>query len=370
MKNVSVIIMLLLFQTGFAQDYYLLAGTYTKTNSKGIYVYTFDSKTGIAKPVSNIFTDNPSYLAIDQDGKHVYAVNEMGGGKGAVSSFSFDKKNGTLHFINNELTNGDDPCFIDLDATGKWIAAANYSGGNFTVFPVKSDGSVGAAAQTIQHTGSSVNKDRQEKPHVHSTVFSTDNRFLVVVDLGMDKITVYPFDASKEKPVTDEPVELNTPAGSGPRHILLNPSKPFAYLISELSGNITVYDYGGDKIDSIQTISSYPADVTGEKGSAAIHFSPDGKFLYASNREGSNTISIFSVDEATGKLTSLGFSSTGGDQPRDFTIDPTGNFLLAGNVKSDNIIIFNRDIKTGLLKNSGKKITIPQPTRLLFTHIK
>jgi len=371
MKVFTFILLLSVYQVSYSQSSYLISGTYTNAEkSKGIYIYEFNSAAGTAKFISSIYTDNPSYLALDKNSSHVYAVNEVGDGKGAVSSFSFDKKNGSLHLINRQLTNEDDPCYISIDSSNKWAAVANYSGGSFSLFPIMADGSLGASVQTIRHSGSGPNRDRQEKPHVHSTVFSPGNHFLAVTDLGTDKISIYPFNASKEKPVTEQAVEINTSPGSGPRHILFNPSKPYAYLIEELSGNVTVYGYTEGKLDSIQSISAHPAGFKGEKGSAAVHFSPDGKYLYASNRGESNTISIFSIDNLSGKLTSIGFQSTGGDHPRDFTIDPSGKFLLVGNMKSGYISIFARNPHSGLLKDTRRKINITEPTHLLFTRIR
>jgi 6-phosphogluconolactonase len=371
MRVISLILLLIISGTGFSQEYYLFAGTYTNAEkSKGIYVYKFNAKTGTATFVSSKFTDNPSYLALDNNSSHLYAVNEQGDGHGAVSSFSFDKKSGRLDFINKQTAHGDDPCYISIDAINKWAVVANYSGGNFSIYQIKKNGSLDTAVQIIQHTGHGVNKDRQEKAHVHSAVFSPDKHFLAVTDLGTDKITLYPFDASKEKPITGQPFEINTAAGSGPRHIIFHPSKPFAYVIEEMSGNVTAYDYENDRLGPIQTISAHPADFKGAKGSAAIHFSSDGKFLYTSNRGESNSIAVFSVNSSTGKLTLAGIQSCGGKEPRGFSIDPSGKFLLSGNMNSGDISIFRLNPKTGLLSNTGRKIAIPKPTYLLFTHIK
>ncbi len=367
MRKLIAIALSVLSTPAFSQHYSLLVGTYTMTGSRGLYTYEFDAKTGEAKLLNTLFVENPSYLVLNKNADHIYTVNESGPNKGGVSSFSFNKNTGAMHLINQVPSHGDAPCYIAIDASNKWLAVANYAGGSLAVFPVESDGSVGEAVQVIQHTGNSVNKDRQEAAHVHSTVFSPDNHFLAVADLGTDKVSLYPFDAKKEKPLSDMPIEINATPGSGPRHILFNPTRPFAYLIDELAGNITTYRYKSGKLDRIQTISSHPAGFTGDKGSAAIHFSPDGKFLYASNRGESNTISIFSINSSNGMLVNKGFQSTGGDHPRDFNIDPSGNYLLAGNTKSDDITIFKRDRKTGLLKDSGRKINIPQPTVIVFT---
>lgn len=371
MKSVALILTLIMAQQSFSQTYYLIAGTYTKPKkSEGIYTYAFDANTGDTKLVSTTYTVNPSYLALSKDRAHIYAVNENGDDKGAVSSFSFNASTGKLQPIGtSHLSHGDDPCFVGIDATGKWAAVANYTGGSLSIFPVQADGSLGEAAQTITHTGTGPDKERQEKAHVHSTVFTPDNKYLAVADLGIDKIMLYPFDASQAKPLKEQAAVVNTPPASGPRHIIFHPSKPYAYLLCELSGTVIAYHYENGKLGELQKLSSHPADFKGDVGSAAIHFSPDGKFLYASNRGVSNSIAIYSVDGA-GKLKSVGFQPTGGDHPRDFTIDPSGNFLLVGNMHSDNIRIFKRDKATGLLTDSGKKIDILQPTVLMFTQIK
>jgi len=371
MKPVVFILTLLMTQQSFSQTYYLIAGTYTKPKkSEGIYTYVFDSKSGDARFVSSIYTENPSYLALNKERTHIYAVNENGNDKGAASSFSFNASNGSLQSLGTtRLSHGDDPCYAGLDATGKWVAVANYTGGSLAIFPVQADGSLGEAAQVIAHSGTGPDKERQEKAHVHSTVFTPDNKYLAVADLGIDKLMLYPFDATSSKPLDEKAVEISTPPASGPRHLVFHPTKPYAYLVCELSGTVIAYHYQNGKLTELQQLSSHPADFKGDIGSAAIHFSPDGRFLYASNRGVCNNIAIYSVDNS-GKLNLLGYQPTGGDHPRDFTIDPSGNFLLAGNMISGNIAVFKRDKTTGLLTDTGKRITIPQPTVLLFTQIK
>ncbi len=370
MKFTALLLFLFIAQLTFAQSHYLFAGTYTHDQkSKGIYVYTFNSVTGETRFISSIFTENPTFLTFSADNRYVYAVNETDSGRGSISSFSFDKK-GKLNYISKQLTNGDAPCYVEIDRSNKWAVVANYSGGNFSVFPILKDGSLGASVQTISLQSTGTPKESQAKSNAHSAVFSPDGHFLTVADLGGDKLVVYPFDSFKEKPVSEKGMEISTKPKSGPRHIVFNPDKPFAYLIEELSGYISAYNYKDGKFTLLQNISSHPAGYTGEIGSAAIHLSKDGKFLYASNRGGSNTISAFSVDSVSGKLDMIGLQPSGGEHPRDFTIDPSGNYLFAGNMNSGFISVFKRDRRTGLIKESGQKIYIPHPAHLLFMKVK
>lgn len=345
---------------------YLLLGTYTTGKSEGIYVYKFNSLTGdfnyvsIAKNVKN-----PSYLAVSPNEKYVYAVNETNGKTGfggSVTSFSFNKQTGVLSELNKQASGGNDPCYITTDKAGKWVFVANYSSGTVSVLPVKKDGSLDSAVTVIQHEGGGVNSDRQEKPHAHSTVLSKDNSYLFAQDLGIDKIMIYSFN-NKTGQLTPAPTPyVETEPGTGPRHFEFHPNNKYAYLIEELSGSISVYNYQGKgQLELIQNISALPPDYTGPVGSADIHVSPDGKFLYASNRGESNTIGIFKINQQTGMLALAGHQSTLGKTPRNFNFDPSGNFLLVANQNSDNVVIFKRDKQTGLLTDTGKKIEVGNP---------
>lgn len=365
MRLFILIVMLMTVQNLNAQEVYLLAGS-TKGKSEGINVYKFNTATGDLQPVSMIFVENPSYLVVSKDKKHVYSVTENGDKKGAVNSFSFDQATGKLNLINTQLSNGDHPCYISVDNTNKWVAVGNYTGGNFSVYPVKQDGSLGEAVQIIQHTGNSVNKERQEKPHVHAVVFSPDGKFLAVTDLGTDKIMVYPFNPDSEKPVNEKAIEVSSKPGSGPRHIIFHPDRPFAYVIEELSGEVSAYRLKDGNLEHLQSITSHPKDYKGDIGSAAIKLSKDGKCLYASNRGESNTIAVFAIDPSNGKLKSKGIAKSGGKAPRDFTIDPSGGYLLSANGDSDNITIFKINGKNGMPEDAGKQISIPQPMCLVF----
>lgn len=367
MKYRLLLAFVLISVCSLAQDVYLFIGTYTGTGSKGIYVYRFNTNTGKATWVSN--TDsmvNPSFLTLSKNGKYLYSVSESGGNfPGKVNAFSFDKKKGQLQFINAQTSGGDNPCYVSVTKNGKWVAVGNYSGGNLSVFKTNANGSLQTAAQFIQHSGISVNKQRQEKAHVHSTVFSPDEKYLFVPDLGIDKVMIYKFNAASNLPLEPaEPAFAETAQGTGPRHFVFHPTKPFAYLIQELTGQVGAYKYFKGKLESIQQIATHPDDYKGVPGSADIHISPDGKFLYASNRGGENNIAIFAINEATGALEAKGYQSVLGIKPRNFCIDPTGNFLLVANQDSGNIVIFKRDKETGLLTATGDEIKIPKPVCL------
>jgi 6-phosphogluconolactonase len=344
----------------FSQTSYLLVGTYTTGTSKGIYVYKFNSATGDFDSVSMISTPNPSFLSVSGDEKFVYAVHEIakGGNGGEIAAFSFDKKSGQLQLINQQLSGGDHPCYVDVDKTGKWIASANYTSGSLSLLPVNNTGGLETAKTTIQHSGYGPNADRQKGPHAHSSMFSPDNKFLLSADLGIDKLLVYSFN-SENGSLTNNDSFVVEPGG-GPRHFTFHPSGKYVYLIDEMTSMIHVLGWKKGKLRALQNISSVPPMQSGS-GSADIHVSPDGKFLYASNRASSNTIAIFKIDQKTGELESFGFQSTFGKTPRNFNFDPSGNFLLVANQDSDEIVIFKRNKDSGMLLDSKKRIKVGNP---------
>ena len=344
-------------------DFHLLIGTYTSGKSEGIYVYKFNAKTGEfeAESVANGLK-NPSYLVVSPDEKYVYSAGEIDK-NGAVYAFEFDKKTGNLKQLSTQSSNGNYPCFVDIDKTGKWVFAGNYGAGNLTVLPVEANGGLGKPTQTIQHEGKSVNPDRQEGPHVHSVNVASNNVDVFVPDLGLDKIFTYSLDAKTGKLSPGNPTFTKVQDGSGPRHFTIHPNGKFAYVIQEISGDVTAFDYKKGALNAIQTISAKPAGHTGDFNCADIHISPDGKFLYGSNRVHDSLV-IYSIDTKTGKLTYVAHQSVMGKKPRNFMIDPTGNFVLVANQDSNNIIIFKRDMKTGLLTSTKKEIAVPNPVCL------
>jgi 6-phosphogluconolactonase len=349
-----------------AQKFYLFVGTYTNTDSKGIYIYEFNSANGQFNWISN--TDsvtNPSYLTISKDEKFVYAVNETNGiNPGRVTAYSFNKKNGTLHFLNTTASGGDDPCYISTTSDNKWLTVANYTSGTATVFPINKNGTIAPYSQII-YDSIYRNSGEIATPHVHETVFSPDEKYLLTPDLGLDEIITYRFDSAIKQPlILTSAAFTKSEKGSGPRHLVFSKNKRFVYLMHEMDGTVTAYDYNKGKLSKIQKIATFPEGFAGRKDGAEICISPDGKFLYASDRGDLNTIAIFSIDPVSGKLTLKGTESTFGKGPRNFIIDPTGNYLLAANQDSRNIVIFKRDRETGLLIKTDKEIKIPRPVCL------
>lgn len=362
MRLFSFILLLFVATTAVAQkSYYLLVGTYTKGKSVGIYVYDFNKKNGAVKIVDSVQTPNPSYLAVAPNQKFVYAVSETqrGNFSGKIRSFSFDRRTGKLNFINEEPSVGDNPCYIILDKTGKWVIDANYTSGTLSVLPIKSDGSLGEAVSSSQHSGRGPNAQRQEGPHVHSTVLSPDNKYLFVQDLGLDKIIIYSFNDKTGAIARKDSVKLQ--AGSGPRHFTFHLNGKWAYLIQEMGGTVTAFDYQNGKLKPVQTISNLPSNFNQYFTSADIHVSNDGKFLYASTRDSANIITIYKINQKTGKLSVVGRQSVLGKTPRNFNFDPGGDYLLVANQNSDNVVIFKINHQTGLLSDTGNRIDVGSP---------
>jgi 6-phosphogluconolactonase len=347
-------------------EFYLLIGTYTTEGSEGIYVYKFNSEDGSLSYVSETAgVKDPSYLAVSPDHRFVYAVNERADSSEAtVSAFSFDKANGTLSFLNKQSSGGGAPCYVSVDETGSMVFVGNYLGGSLAVFPVRENGSLGAFTDHIRHKGSSVNTTRQESPHVHCTLVTPDNKYLMVADLGIDQVLTYPI-LHTDKTLSEIPKAVfNASPGAGPRHVTFHPNGKFAYLVNELDGTVVAFRYTDGTLDPVQSITTLPDDYDGAISGADIHVSPDGRFLYASNRQDLNTIAIYSVNEQTGKLTYIDQQPSGGVHPRNFTIDPTGKFLLVANRDTDNVVVFRRDKETGRLTSTGSEVELSMPVYL------
>ncbi len=347
-------------------------GTYTQRGSKGIYLARLDlasgklSLEGLAGEVVN-----PSFLALHPSGKYLYAVGEVGqfagGMGGAVSAFAIDPETGKLALLNQKSSRGAGPCHIVIDRTGKNALVANYGGGSVACLPIADDGQLGDAISFFQHEGSSVNPRRQERPHAHSINLDPANRFAMAPDLGIDKIMIYRFDAAAHRLEPNNPPAAAVAPGSGPRHFAFHPTARYAYGINELASTITAFEYDAARgaLTTLQTISTLPEGFQGNNTTADIHVHPSGKFVYGSNR-GHDSIAIFAVDLATGKLTAVGHEPTQGKTPRNFGIDPSGTFLLAANQDSDNVVAFRIDQATGKLEPTGQSIRVPMPVCVKF----
>lgn len=353
----------------------LFVGTYTSVGkSEGIYVYGFNRETGKVelKQVVKGVAD-PSYLTVGKDGKFLFVANELlefeGKKSGTVSAFAINRKTGGLEFLNKQPSLGGAPCFVTSSKNGSFALVANYLGGNVASFPVGSDGRLGPSSALAQHIGFGPNKDRQEAAHAHSITLDRNNRFAFAADLGIDRLMIYAFDdkTGKLTPNAAQPHFQSKP-GAGPRHFEFHPQGKHAFLINELDFTITVlaYDDKLGMLKELQTVPTLPAGAsTAGVSCADIHVSPDGRFVYGSNR-GHNSIVTFAFDEKSGMLTLVGHTPTGGKKPRNFVLSPDGKFLLVANQDSDSVIIFARDEATGKLTATGSKIDVPTPVCLKF----
>ncbi len=338
----------------------LLVGTYTKKGSEGIYYYKINPETGDAKQVGlgkNIV--DPSFLVLSKSGEYLYAVSEEEGG----SVVAYSVKDTALIQLNKASSGGVHPCHITIDQTGKWILVGNYSDGSLSVLPILADGKVGEPIQTIKHSGSGPNKDRQTSPHVHSINIAPNNIDVFVPDLGIDKVMAYRFDANTGKLV--EGNSLSVKPGSGPRHMSFSPDGKFAYLIQEMGSQITSFKYTDGQLEKIQEISTLPEGFEGNNACADIHISPDGKFVYGSNRF-HDTIVIFERNLATGQLQLVSHHSVMGAVPRNFSLSPDGKLLLVANQDTDNIVLFDRNESTGKISPKGKEIKVSMPVCLIW----
>src|SRR5208337_760563 len=366
-----------------SHNYLVLVGTYTnKTDSKGIYAYEFDTETGklTAKGLA-VETPDPSFVAIHPNGKFVYAVNESGK-ESAVSAFALDAQSGKLTLLNQLPALGEDPCYITFDKTGKYVLIANYTSGNVAVFPILADGKLGPHTALVKDAGPlGPNKQRQEGPHTHWIGLSARNRFAYVADLGLDRVMIYKFDATKGTLAREEAPPPDTKAGAakpddafsailipgtGPRHVAFSADGKFMSVMGELQSTVTVFaNDARETYRQIQNISALPEGFSGRNDAAEIALHPSGKWLFTSNR-GHDTIAVFAVDPQKGTLQRTGDFPTGGKEPRHFAIDPTGRFLLAENQLSNSIVVFGIDPATGALTQVSKTDGVPSPVCLVF----
>ena len=347
-----------------AQDI-LYVGTYTDRGSQGIYVLEFDRATGTLSERQTVEDkESPSFLAVHPNGKYLYAVYREGNNandkNGTVTAFAIEPTTGNLRKMNEQSSEGAGPCHVSVDPQGKLVYVSNYGGGNLAVYPIGEDGRLAKASAVIQHTGGSVNPDRQQEPHMHSMVPSEDGDVVYASDLGTDQIVRYQPDRSSGKLVARQPPVASTP-GAGPRHFALHPSGAWAFSIEELSSTLAAYqvDKNTGNLSLVDRVTTLPQGASAAGNSTAdIHVSPDGTFVYGSNR-GHDSIVIYAIDADTGRLTYVGNEPTQGAHPRNFCLDDQGEFVWVANRDTDNVVVFKRDTHSGKLTYTGNQLKVP-----------
>ena len=355
-------------------DTLVYVGTYTGPKSKGIHLFRLrpEGSEPFLEPLGLAAEfPQPSFLALDPARRRLFAVNESGtwsGQKaGSVASFAIDPASGQLRKISETSSGGAAPCHLTLDRTGRNLLVANYSAGNVAVIRVGDDGHLSEPTSVQQHSGSSINRQRQQGPHAHAVTLDPAERFLFVCDLGIDRVMIYRFDADRGTLTPHEPAFAPLKLGAGPRHLVFRPDGRFAYVVNELDSTVTAFAYEANRgrLTEVQSVSTLPTGFTGRSTTAEIQVHPNGRLLFASNR-GHDSLSIFRIDPEKGTLTAAGHHPTGGRTPRHFGLDPTGALLAMGNQESDTIVLARIDPETGALTSSPRTASAPSPVCHVF----
>jgi len=350
------------FAAAKAKQFRVYIGTYSRGESKGIYSFVLDTGAATLKPEGLAAeAENPSFLAIHPSGNYVYAVGETEKYKtenaGSISAFKIDHSTGKLQKLNDASSGGAGPCHVNVSRNGQFLVAANYGAGSCCAYAIDSTGALGKRTAFHQHSGSSVSP-RQTGPHAHSVNFDRANKHVIVADLGLDKVLAYKFNAATG--AMEHGTAASLKPGSGPRHFTFHPKGKFAYVINELTCTVTAFKWNNGSLTEIETVTTLPEPLKQGYSTAEVVAHPNGRFLYGSNR-GHNTIAVFQIDQATGKLKSIEHKSTQGAVPRNFAIDPTGQFLIAANQNSNTIVLFRINQQTGALDAVGAPIPAPMP---------
>ena len=368
-RTVGVLCLMLAMPAAAQDDLRVYFGTYTRGESEGIYLSQLDTKSGKLTDAELVAkTENPSFLALHPSGKFLVAVNEVaefqGQPGGGLTTFAIGPQ-GRLQQLGATATEGAAPCHVVIDRTGKFALAANYTGGSVSVIPIQTDGKPGKLSQLIRHQGSSVTR-RQQSPHAHCVRFAAGDRFAFAADLGMDQVRIYQFDAATGRLNDAATPAVDLAPGAGPRHFTFHPNGRFAYVINEMQSTVTAmtYDPSSGRLRTIQTLSTLPAGFAGRNSTAEVVVSPDGKHLYGSNR-GHDSLAAFAIDSATGRLSAIGHFKTGGKTPRNFNIDPSGQWVLAANQSTNDVFVFRR-AEDGTLSPTGQSIAVGAPVCVVF----
>jgi 6-phosphogluconolactonase len=357
----SFLACLLLAASAFAADTFVYFGTHRSGPGIGFSLAHFDTDTGVlTKPQFLLEAREPAYFIIHPDGRHLYTCNS--GTPGGVSAYAIDPHTGALTLLNRELAGGGDTSYLSLDRTNRFALAANYDGGNIAAFALEPDGSLGDWTAFVQHTGKSVNPQRQAHAYAHSIVVDPTNRFVLAADLGADKVFIYRFDEKTGALTPNDPAFVTVAPGSGARHVKFHPNGRWVYLITELASTVIGYDWDSAKgtLTEFQTISTLPPDFMGVSNCSELEVHPNGKFLYGSNR-GHDSLAVFAIDPANGHLTPVEYVPSGGKTPRNFAFDPTAKWIVCTNHGSDNAVVFRVDATTGRLTPTGAPVAVPFP---------
>ena len=362
-RSVSIAVLALLLGPAAlpAADTFVYFGSHRTGPNIGFSLSHFDTDTGVlSKPEFLLEARAPAFFTLAPDGRHLYTCNS--GDPGGVAAYTIDPHTGRLTFLNRELAGGGDTSYLSLDRTARYALAANYQGGNIAVFALKPDGALGDWTAFAQHTGRSVDPQRQTHPYAHSIITDPTNRFALVADLGVDKVFVYHFDGTDGSLKPNEPAFVKVAPGSGPRHLKFHPNGRWVYLINEIASTVIGFNWDSAKgtLTEFQTISTLPADFKGTSACAEIEIHPNGNFLYGSNR-GHDSLAVFAIDQTTGTLTLVERVPSGGKIPRNFAFDPTAKWIVCTNHGSDNAVVFRVDGDTGRLTQTGAPVAVPYP---------
>ncbi|MCD8186700.1 MAG: lactonase family protein [Rikenellaceae bacterium] len=346
------------------KTYLLAVGTYTDGAGEGIYVYVYDPQKEVFEKKSAVKVTNSSYLYFSADGRNLYAVTENTETSSYANCFRFEPETASVARNDRRITKGSGPCHIAVDPENRFAVTANYAGGSISVFPLWPDGGLRPLSQLIRFSGKGKNPERQQAPHIHCVQFSPDGRFLFATDLGTDHLYRFDIDRDNRKYFLREESQKAFPveSGSGPRHFGFSPDGRFVYLINELTATVMVFSYQEGELSWLQTLPVKPG---AEAEGGDIVITPDGKYLYASLREGEDGIGAFAVDPHNGMLSSIGYIPTA-RHPRNLSLTPDGLYLFCAAIKENVIVPYSIDPATGKLSEKPARLDIPAPACVLF----
>ena len=308
----------------------------------------------------------PFFLALSPDNQFLYSIHAPNGFGGKehdeIAAYKILDSEGKLGLLNRQSALGSAACYLDVDKTGKTLLVANYSTGSVASFPVRADGSLGKAATFVQHNGSSIDASRQEAPHAHCFVISPDNRFAYAADLGLDQLLGYKLTADQARVAPNQQAFVRTVPGSGPRHLIFHPQSHRVYVINELKNSVSCFDYDGASgvLVERQTVSTLPEEFDGTSYCADLKITPNGKYLYGTNR-GHDSIVAYRIGD-DGGLTRLAIEPSLGKGPQNLAITPNGAFLLCANMPGNNVVVFRIHPENGALSAVGEPLEIPMPS--------